>query len=219
MVDPEKKVAAGVTHEEKAEPLETGGQEILDVRVEAGPSPEAAAEEITESPREERAVEIPAGMEAELAQKAAELEQKTAQAQEYLELAQRIKAEFENFKKRMIREETQLVEIATQRMIEKLLPVLDNFERAVYVAERTKEVEPLVRGIEIVYGELKDILEVEGLEEIPAEGRAFDPELHEAVMEVEAAGKPEHTVVDVLRKGYRLKGRLLRPALVKIAKK
>lgn len=147
-----------------------------------------------------------------------ELNAKTVEAAEYLENLQRLKAEFENFKKRMLREQTQFVEMATQGLVERLLSVVDNFERALYTAEETREIEPLLRGVEMVYAELRALLENEGLREVEAQDELFDPEVHEAVMQVHAEGVPENQVIDVLRKGYRLKGRLLRPAMVKVAK-
>lgn len=246
MGDPRKEeTRAGSLREEDVEVVETGGEEIVSHRVEAGPSPERGpadelADEVVPATRETRArtkavgakpggeavtAEAgaegaePAAVQAELAEKSARLEEQAARAQEYLDTAQRLKAEFENFKKRMIREQTQMAELAAQAMVEKLLPILDNFERAVYMGEHTGEAEPLLRGVEMVYAELRDVLEREGLREVEAQGKPFDPELHEAVIQVEAGDGPDNVVVDVLRKGYLLKGRLVRPAMVKIAKK
>jgi len=130
-----------------------------------------------------------------------------------------LKAEFENYKKRILKEQTQFLELASQNLIAKLLPVLDNFELALFAAEETTDYEKLLRGIEMVYGEFKDLLYKEGLMTVEAEGKEFNPEVHEAVMQVHSEKHEDNTVVDVLRQGYTFKGRLLRPALVKVAKK
>lgn len=137
-----------------------------------------------------------------------------AEAAGYLEDLQRLKAEFENFRKRMVREQTAMVERASASVIERMLPVLDNFELALLAADRTKDYEAMVRGVELVYGELLDLLHKEGLERIEAMGRAFDPELHEAVMRAE--GDDASWVVDEMRPGYKIAGRVVRPAMVKV---
>lgn len=164
--------------------------------------------------------------EAELEALKEELAAKKAQAEEYLDTLKRLKAEFENYKKRILKEQTQFLELASQNLIAKLLPVLDNFELALFAAEETTDYEnpevlreKLLRGIEMVYGEFKDLLYKEGLMAVEAEGKEFNPEVHEAVMQVHSEKHEDNTVVDVLRQGYIFKGRLIRPALVKVAKK
>lgn len=159
-------------------------------------------------------------IEAEVVEELDPLAQARAQAQASLDDARRIKAEFENYKKRMLREQSALVDRASVAMTDKILPVLDAFRLALIAADRTQDYEALVRGVELVYGELSDVLHREGLEEIDAGGKPFDPELHDAVMEVEG-GNPEGEpfVVDVMRTGYRFKGRVLRPAMVKVERR
>lgn len=147
-----------------------------------------------------------------------EIELLRIEADSHLNDARRIKAEFENYKKRMVREQTALLERASVSLIERLLPVLDSFRLAVIAADRTKNDKEFLRGVELVYGELLDVLKKEGLEEIDAEGKPFDPELHEAVMQVEA-DVPEGHVAEVMRTGYRLKGRVLRAAMVSVSKR
>ncbi|MHB8513104.1 MAG: nucleotide exchange factor GrpE [Actinomycetota bacterium] len=149
-----------------------------------------------------------------------ELAQARAEAAARLDDARRIKAEFENYKKRVQRDLESLSRRGSESMIEKLLPVLDAFQLALIAADRTKDYDALVRGVELVYGEIRDVLHKEGLEEIESLGKPFDPEVHEAVMESEhgsADGDPH--VSDVLRPGYRFKGRVLRPAMVKVERK
>jgi molecular chaperone GrpE len=138
--------------------------------------------------------------------------------EEYLELARRVQAEFENYRKRMTREQTQVVERATERLVEELLPVLDSFELALLNIEADERVQ---KGLELVYAELLGVLERAGLARIDPKGQAFDPNEHEAVMEeARPVDQPDGppVVTDIMRTGYRLKGRVLRPAMVKVAR-
>jgi molecular chaperone GrpE len=146
------------------------------------------------------------------------LEEARAQAASYLDDLQRLKAEFENYRKRMVKEQTALVERASASVVERLLPILDNFELALIAADRTQDYESMVRGVELVYSELFDLLRKEGLERIDALHQPFDPELHEAVMHAEGPGD-ELIVVDEMRPGYRIGGRVVRPAMVKVGPK
>ena len=112
------------------------------------------------------------------------------------------------------------MERASQQLVEKLMPVLDNFELALIAADRTKDYEPLVRGVEIVYGELMDLLHKEGLAKIEAVGKPFDPTQHEAVLEVgDGPAEGDPVVAEVVRNGYTLKGKVLRPAMVKVVRR
>jgi molecular chaperone GrpE len=146
-----------------------------------------------------------------------EIARLTAERDEYLAHLQRTQAEFDNYRKRMLRDQTTHLERATGSLIEQLLPVLDSFELALGSAGAASSepgVERLRKGVELVYGEFLGALEKAGLERIEALGKPFDPEEHEAVMHVEA---DEPGVRDVVRTGYRFKGRVLRPAMVKVA--
>ena len=132
-------------------------------------------------------------------------------------LAQRVQADFENYRKRMLREQTALAERASESIVEQLLPVLDNFELALLSLDDADE--KVRKGVELVYADFLSVLERAGLQKIPTDGEPFDPEVHEAVAHEAAqeggAGHP--TVVETMREGYRLKGRVLRPAMVKVA--
>ncbi|MDQ3954645.1 MAG: nucleotide exchange factor GrpE [Actinomycetota bacterium] len=130
---------------------------------------------------------------------------------DYLDDLRRLQAEFDNYRKRMLREQTQLTQRASARLIERLLPIIDNFESALDHGEGGS-------GIELVYRELRRALEEEGLEEIQAEGRPFDPTMHEAFQAVEDADAHEPIVRSVLRRGYLLKGQIIRPAMVSVAR-
>jgi molecular chaperone GrpE len=141
------------------------------------------------------------------------------EAAEYLEHLQRLQAEFENYRKRVLKEQTRAVELASGPIIGKLLEVLDEFELALMAAERKPEFERFLQGVEMVYAKLQEILRSEGVERIDAEGKPFDPELHEALLQGEDQGDGEPFVSDVLRTGYRLKGRVIRPSGVKVARR
>ena len=146
------------------------------------------------------------------------LDEARAQAASYLEDLQRLKAEFENYRKRMVKEQTSMIERASAAIVGRLLPILDNFELALMAADRTKDYESMVRGVEMVYGELLEVLKREGLERIDSLHKPFDPELHEAVMHAEGEGD-EIVVLDEMRPGYKLGGRVIRPAMVKVGSK
>jgi molecular chaperone GrpE len=147
-----------------------------------------------------------------------EVEEARKEAAEYLEHLQRLKAEFDNYRKRVLREQTRAVEFATEPLVLRLLEVLDEFELALVAAEQKPDFHKFVRGVEIVYAKLADILKAEGLERIDAEGKPFDPSLHEALFQVDG-GEGEPHVSDVLRPGYTLKGRVIRPAGVKVTRR
>ena len=148
----------------------------------------------------------------------ARLTQIESERDEYLDTLRRVQAEFENYRKRVIKEQTALVDRATSGLVEQLLPVLDSFELALKNLDSagSDEIESVRKGLELVYAELLDVLEKAGLSRIEAEGKPFDPNVHEAVMQEDGDGEP--VVTDVLRTGYTLKGRVLRPAMVKVTR-
>ena len=123
-----------------------------------------------------------------------------------------------HLRKRVIKEQTALVDRATEGLVEQLLPVLDSFELALknFDAAGGQDTESVRKGVELVYAELLGVLEKAGLSRVEADGKPFDPNVHEAVMQEEGDGEP--VVTDVLRTGYTLKGRVLRPAMVKVSR-
>ena len=133
----------------------------------------------------------------------------------------RTAADFENFKKRAAREKTEAMQFANVALVQKLLPVLDSFEMALAAAEtaHSHKLASLQTGVTMVQQQLKNILAETGVEEIGADGKTFDPTLHEAVSQLETADVPEGRIVQQIRKGYKLRDRLLRPASVVVAKK
>jgi molecular chaperone GrpE len=141
-----------------------------------------------------------------------------AEAAEYLDLVRRTQAEMDNYRKRMMKEQAQIVECAAQSVLMELLPVIDNLERAIVAAKTTNEAGSLLNGVELVLSQILGILEKQSVEIIDPAGEQFDPEKHEAVMQMESKAHSENTVIEVVQKGYDLKGRLLRPAMVVVAK-
>jgi molecular chaperone GrpE len=139
----------------------------------------------------------------------------TAERDEYLELAQRVQADFENYRKRAAREQERLIAHAHERLVRELLPILDDLERTLEAAERHEEAK-LVEGVKLVEQSLRRALAKEGLAEIDAEG-AFDPHVHEALLTKPGNGAEPGTVLEVVQRGYRVGERVVRPAKVIVA--
>jgi molecular chaperone GrpE len=123
-------------------------------------------------------------------------------------------ADFDNFRKRSERERADFARYATSGVLREMLPVLDNFDRAL---EHAEEGDDFHKGVSMIYKQLFDVLQKHGLKVIDETGVHFDPNIHEGVMREEDPSVPSHTVVAVLQKGYFLHDRLLRPAMVKVA--
>jgi molecular chaperone GrpE len=150
-----------------------------------------------------------------------ELKTRAAKADEHWDRLLRTTADLENFKKRAAREKTEAAQFASASLLQKLLPILDNFEMAQTAAQSVQggSLASLQAGVAMIQQQLKAILTDSGLEEIDASGKPFDPTLHEAVSQQETTGVPENHIVQQIRKGYKLRDRLLRPASVIVAKK
>lgn len=143
-----------------------------------------------------------------------ELEAQKALLQESEEHYKRLQADFINFRRRNEKEREDLSSVILQGLIKDLLPIIDNFERALAVEEAKGS--PLHDGISMVYNQLITFLQKNGLEEIKAVGEKFDPNFHQAVMRVEDPEKEDNTVEEVLQKGYIVQGRVIRPSMVKV---
>lgn len=126
-------------------------------------------------------------------------------------------AEFDNYRKRIAREQESLVAFGNERILLAILPFLDNLERAVSQSQAIENAEALLSGVQMTYEQVLGELRKFGLEQISSVGEPFDPNLHEAIARVAWEGKPEGTVLAESRKGYLLNGRLLRPAQVSVA--
>jgi molecular chaperone GrpE len=150
-----------------------------------------------------------------------ELKQRATKADEHWERLVRTTADFDNYKKRAIREKQDAIRFANENLLEKLIPVLDSFDMALTATQGTQgEVgQSLKTGIAMVHQQLKSALTDSGLEEVDATGKPFDPNVHEAVSQQESAELPEGQVVQQLRRGYKLRERLLRPATVIVSKR
>ncbi len=145
-----------------------------------------------------------------------ELEKVKAERAAYLDRAARIQAEFENFRKRSVRQQEEFREYAVADAIKSLLPILDSLDRAL----KTKAVslEDFRSGIELIDKQFHDALAKLGVEPLEAEGQAFDPNFHQAVQMVDTDEVEDNHVIDELQRGYKLKDRLLRPAMVRVAR-
>jgi molecular chaperone GrpE len=128
----------------------------------------------------------------------------------------RLQAEFENARKRTAREQQDFREYAVSDAVKALLPTLDSFERALQTG--TKEKSEFRGGVELIYKQLQDALQKLGLRAIPAKGEPFDPHLHEAIEMVDTTDAADHQILEELQRGYKLKDRLLRPSMVRVAR-
>jgi molecular chaperone GrpE len=143
----------------------------------------------------------------------------SAERDEYLDQLQRTRADFDNYRKRVERERPLLAEAGVRDLVAELLPVLDNLERALeaLVAAGDRGAEGIVAGVDMVKQQLSALLVGRGVEEIPAEGLLFDPNVHEAVQGVPSPAHPEGTVVAVVERGYRMSDSVIRPARVVVS--
>ena len=150
-----------------------------------------------------------------------QLRERSAKADEFYNQFLRTAADLENYKKRAAREKQDAIKYATESLLQKLIPVLDNFDMALAAANQQQgaSVQSLQTGVNMIHQQLRNALSESGLEEIDALNKPFDPNLHEAVSQQETADVPEGHVAQQLRKGFKLRDRLLRPATVVVAKK
>ena len=148
----------------------------------------------------------------------AELAKVREEARQHHERWLRERAELENLKKRAARERAETMKFANESLLRDLLPIVDNLERAVAHAESGGDGQPLVEGVALVLKSLLDVLERHGVKRIEAKGTPFDPAQHEAMAHVESAEHEPNSVIEEHQPGYRLQERLLRPALVSVAK-
>lgn len=147
----------------------------------------------------------------------AELVKAKAKAEDHYSQLQRLQADFDNFRKRTQKEKTELIKYASERLVGELLPVLDNFDRAVSAAKDNPDFTSFSQGVEMILRQMQTALSKEGLKAMEAVGQPFDPNLHEAVLRVASEEHPENTVLEELQKGYYLKEKVLRPCMVKVS--
>ena len=187
-------------------PIEDGVAEAEEVKAEE--AEEKAEGEAAEEAEKEEAKEDEAQKTEEDAKKAEE-----AESERYM----RLMAEFQNFKKRAAREKSDIHAYANEKIVGELLPVLDNFERA--LDAEGGDLEAYAKGMQLIFEQLKTALENAGLEEIKAMDETFDPNVHNAVMTDNLEDKEDGTITKVLQKGYKLKDKVIRPSMVAVNKK
>ncbi|HTU45782.1 MAG TPA: nucleotide exchange factor GrpE [Bryobacteraceae bacterium] len=166
--------------------------------------PSYAPDERESTASRESTISVDAGDRERLAKEKSELQ----------ELLQRRQAEFENYRRRVERERSELFEYAAMDTVKALLPILDDFERALKVETADKE---YARGMELIYNRLAESLRKLGLEPLSTEGALFNPHEHHAVDMVDTKDHPDQTILEEYQRGYKFKGRLLRPAMLKVA--
>ncbi|SUA94999.1 GrpE protein (HSP-70 cofactor) [Paenibacillus thiaminolyticus] len=147
----------------------------------------------------------------------AELKMARAQAEELQQRLLRAQADFDNFRRRTVKEKEELAQYASSKLVTELLPVLDNFERALAAAQTGSEEQSFVKGVDMIFRQFTQVLEQEGVKAMNAVGEPFNPEFHQAIMQVESEEHEEGIVVEEVQKGYMLKDRVLRPAMVKVS--
>ena len=145
---------------------------------------------------------------------AAQIEKLTADLKEKEDRVLRLQADFENFRRRTSKEKEELSAVVTQGMLKDMLPLLDNFERA--MAAEAKDGEAFQKGVEMIFTQFTEILKKNGLEHIEVEGQKFDPNFHQAVMRVQNADMEDDDIAQELQKGYMVKGRVIRPSMVQV---
>jgi molecular chaperone GrpE len=185
--------------EQGAEPTEFSQSE------EAANVEEAAVEQA-------EAVEVPREQELQ-----AQIQQLQAEKDELYNKYLRAQADLQNFRIRVNREKEQMMKYQSQRVIEALLPVVDNFERAIAASKDAKDASALAEGIEMVFRQLQQVLEQEGVTTVPGVGEPFDPNMHQAVMQEESDEYESGIIIEEFQIGYKLKDRVIRPSMVKVS--
>jgi len=184
------------------------GKDKEEKQADSGPEMTALEKRLAEKAAQEPDEETPAGP--------GTMDEARAEIGDLSERLLRLQADFENFRKRAQREKDEARQFANQNLIEKQLPILDNFEMALAAA---KDADPALRdGVQMIYDQLLGILRDSGVETIDATGEGFDPNLHEAISQQETTEAEPGTVVEQVQRGYRLHERLVRPARVVVAK-
>ena len=178
---------------------------------------EAAQEDAAEGSEEEapeEAAAADAAMQEEIEALKGQVDGLNKDLQEKKDRLLRLQADFDNFRRRSAKEREEISAVVTQNFCKDMLPLLDNFERA--MAAETKDVEAFQKGVEMIFTQFQEILKKNGLEHIEAIGQKFDPNFHQAVMRVEDPDKEDDTVAQELQKGYMVKGRVIRPSMVQV---
>ncbi|HLE37606.1 MAG TPA: nucleotide exchange factor GrpE [Candidatus Acidoferrales bacterium] len=179
---------------------------------------ESEEDKTTRNESDTTAVAASGELEARIGRLEAELQERVAEVEALNDRLLRLHAEFENYKKRMVRERSEFVKFANEALILEFLPVLDSLERALATARSAAEAQAVAEGLEIILRLFQTTLEKVGVKVIEALEREFDPNLHQAAAQVESPDGRDNIVMEEVRKGYLLEGRLLRPSMVKVSK-
>ncbi|OGX28542.1 MAG: nucleotide exchange factor GrpE [Omnitrophica WOR_2 bacterium RIFCSPHIGHO2_02_FULL_67_20] len=148
----------------------------------------------------------------------AELERLTQEAAQAKDQYLRMLADVENTRKRLQREKEEFARFAAETVVRALLPILDSLDQALVAVDRKSDADAVVKGVHLIHRQLHGVLEKEGVRRIPTVGEPFDPHRHEAVAQVEADGMADDTIVEEVQAGYTMSGKMIRPAIVKVAK-
>lgn len=194
--------------------LEEMQQEIDEAEAAQEDAAEGSEEEAPEEAASEAVASEAAAMQEEIEALKGQVEKLTGDLQEKKDRLLRLQADFDNFRRRSAKEREEISAVVTQNFCKDMLPLLDNFERA--MAAETKDVEAFQKGVEMIFTQFQEVLKKNGLEQIEAVGQKFDPNFHQAVMRVEDPEKEDDTVAQELQKGYMVKGRVIRPSMVQV---
>ncbi|MDQ0493144.1 nucleotide exchange factor GrpE [Paenibacillus brasilensis] len=175
-------------------------------------STEEASETIQE---QEEPVNEAAALEAQ--EEDTEVVKLRAEAEEHQQRFLRAQADFDNFRRRTLKEKEELAKYASMKLVTELVPVLDNFERALATAQQGAETESFAKGVEMIFRQFEGVLQAEGVTAMNSVGQPFNPDFHQAIMQVESEEHEEGIVVEEVQKGYMLKDKVLRPAMVKVS--
>ncbi|MGG1617322.1 nucleotide exchange factor GrpE [Paenibacillus sp. NRS-1782] len=173
-----------------------------------------STEEATETSQQEEPVNEAAALEAQ--ESDTELAKLRVEAEEHQQRFLRAQADFDNFRRRTLKEKEDLAKYASMKLVTELVPVLDNFERALATAPQG-EAESFTKGVEMIFRQFESVLQAEGVTAMNAVGQPFNPDFHQAIMQVEIEEHEEGIVVEEVQKGYMLKDKVLRPAMVKVS--
>ncbi|MEI7028071.1 nucleotide exchange factor GrpE [Paenibacillus sp. y28] len=177
---------------------------------------DAAGEGVQPEPADTEAEAAGASAEADTAANVqiAALQQQLEESQQR---ALRAQADFDNFRRRSRQEKEEFAKYASLKLIEQLVPVIDNFDRALLAAKANSDYDALIKGVDMIYRQFDQVLSAEGLVPIDAVGQPFNPEFHQAIMQVQSEEHEEGIVVEEVQKGYMLKDKVIRPAMVKVS--
>jgi molecular chaperone GrpE len=213
----EQETPGDTSSNEVTEETQTSNIDVIDEVEEE--TKEAVTEEGPDEQRlTEEAEEVEEIEEDEFSQLTKQLQAKEQEAKEHYDARLRLQAEFDNFKKRQEKELFSFRKYANEGLIQDILPIVDDFERAIAAAEQSHKLEDFLEGVELIFSKFLDALQKKGVKEIEAEGQLFNPEIHEAVTQIETDDVEEGTIVEVFQKGYYLHDRVIRAPKVGVAK-